>query len=779
MRLIGCHIESFGKLVDTDFSFDGSFCPICADNGSGKTTFAAFIKAMLYGLPSNRAKDSNRKKYTPWSAGEKPFGGTLIFEDGGRQYRLERVFSPSKETSDESRLFLNTTHEQIECPDSVGEHFLGVDETTFERSLLLVGSPYAHAKATKADSGSIIKKLSGILSAEDDAERLSHAVDSLTDRKKGYRALRGDGGTLNLLAIKRDECTARLAELGRLSETLAQNGEKISKLTDEDLKLKEKIADLDSEYLTALSVENLREKLAQKSKATSEFELVKKEYDELLSSFTREVPSDYEIESARQAGAKLDALTREKESYRFSPENEERLSYLSSFEISDEDFSRLDETVSAQRDVERDIERLSSDPEYISLSKKYSEGKESSTAKKPTLGWQIAVSALLFMIGVPLLFVNVPLGLSAIFISMISAGIFAFLYLKKSSEYRDELSASEREYSGYLLKMTEMNKLLAEKKSLETSYLSMCSEYNVRSIDELRGNVAEKNSLLVEKTKLELKLADAKKESAALCDTLDTFLSVTDTVGDNYKEKLSCLSERVSKLKMLRTRLDLAKRALSEFDGFDTSADELADVRSPDDVRHDIDICRVECERVAAELNSAENVRAVLESKIDKIPELEEELATISEKIDISTKNYEAIDLAIEYLKKAAKELEEGYLPKMQTAFDKYFELFKQDNSPSCYVGRDLAVSYSEGGKTRELSSESSGLRDVIELCARLSLADALFEGKDAFVLMDDPFVNLDDKNIESAICALSNCSHYFQIIYMTCSSSRMPGDDY
>ena len=48
MRLISCHIENFGKLSDFSCEFSGGLNIICEDNGWGKSTFAAFIRAMFY-----------------------------------------------------------------------------------------------------------------------------------------------------------------------------------------------------------------------------------------------------------------------------------------------------------------------------------------------------------------------------------------------------------------------------------------------------------------------------------------------------------------------------------------------------------------------------------------------------------------------------------------------------------------------------------------------------------------------------------------------------------
>ena len=93
MRLLRCHIENFGKLSDRSLEFEPGLNRILAPNGFGKTTLAAFIKAMLFGLPRTSSRDlsaNERKKYMPWQGG--PFGGFLEFEHEGAQYRVTRFF---------------------------------------------------------------------------------------------------------------------------------------------------------------------------------------------------------------------------------------------------------------------------------------------------------------------------------------------------------------------------------------------------------------------------------------------------------------------------------------------------------------------------------------------------------------------------------------------------------------------------------------------------------------------------------------------------------------
>ena len=58
-------------------------------------------------------------------------------------------------------------------------------------------------------------------------------------------------------------------------------------------------------------------------------------------------------------------------------------------------------------------------------------------------------------------------------------------------------------------------------------------------------------------------------------------------------------------------------------------------------------------------------------------------------------------------------------------------------------------------------------------LCMHLALVDALFKEEPVFVILDDPFVNLDDDRTAQALKLLEKLSQRRQILYMTCHSSR------
>ena len=70
---------SFGKLENESIAFHDGLNVVCAPNESGKSTWCAFIKSMLYGVDSSeRAKIGylpDKMRYAPWSGA--PMEGSM------------------------------------------------------------------------------------------------------------------------------------------------------------------------------------------------------------------------------------------------------------------------------------------------------------------------------------------------------------------------------------------------------------------------------------------------------------------------------------------------------------------------------------------------------------------------------------------------------------------------------------------------------------------------------------------------------------------------------
>ena len=138
MRIVSCHIENFGKLHDVSIDFEKGIHTVCEENGWGKSTFAAFIRAMFYGLEGERKRsveDNERKRYQPWQGGI--FGGQLLFEVNGKKYQIARVFR-DKEQADEFELRdAETNLISKEYSKKIGEELFKINRESFMRSIFI------------------------------------------------------------------------------------------------------------------------------------------------------------------------------------------------------------------------------------------------------------------------------------------------------------------------------------------------------------------------------------------------------------------------------------------------------------------------------------------------------------------------------------------------------------------------------------------------------------------------------------------------------------------
>ena len=127
-------MENFGGLSGYHFCPEEPLEYLCAPNGSGKTTFAAFVCAMFYGLGSARTRKNleevPRKKYKPWQQGT--WGGWIRFAAGTKQYRIERTFSEKEREDTFALIDLDTGMVSQDYTENIGEELFGMTKATYQ-----------------------------------------------------------------------------------------------------------------------------------------------------------------------------------------------------------------------------------------------------------------------------------------------------------------------------------------------------------------------------------------------------------------------------------------------------------------------------------------------------------------------------------------------------------------------------------------------------------------------------------------------------------------------
>lgn len=147
------------------------------------------------------------------------------------------------------------------------------------------------------------------------------------------------------------------------------------------------------------------------------------------------------------------------------------------------------------------------------------------------------------------------------------------------------------------------------------------------------------------------------------------------------------------------------------------------------------------------------------------------ELEKIRNSLKASVSTYDALLETQKLLKEAYENLSCKYMEKMKRSFNRYAE--KISDGSNFFIDQNLNVNYDEKGSCKKSDFFSSGYKDLMNFCTRLALVDAMFAEEQPVLVLDDPFVNLDEEKIETARKIVSDISKERQILYFTCHESR------
>lgn len=141
--------------------------------------------------------------------------------------------------------------------------------------------------------------------------------------------------------------------------------------------------------------------------------------------------------------------------------------------------------------------------------------------------------------------------------------------------------------------------------------------------------------------------------------------------------------------------------------------------------------------------------------------------------LEIYNANYNALLKGIELLEKSKESLISRYKQKIEQNFKDYLIKLTDGNISEVMLSDVFEISVYDSGFSRELSSYSSGTKAIIEIALKLAVMDSLFEKEKGFIILDDPFVHLDDKAFENITEKVKELSENIQILYFTCTKNR------
>ena len=839
MKLIRLHIESFGKLQNFSYSFHDGLNTFLEENGWGKSTLAAFIKAMLYGMPasSKQSLDENeRKKYTPWQGGA--YGGSLEFSVATGKYRIERFFG-AKESGDSFTLYdLATNCESHRYSSRIGEELFGIDTDGFARTVYLS----QHAIIAKGDNNSITAKLSDLLDDVDDIGSFDDAIAALDKRRKYYK-MTGERGRIADIEREIAGLGAQIEQLSRIEGTMRQKETELLTLGEI---IKESTASIEDVRSTLRRAGTVRERaalMAQKEKMQKELSALEESAVALNTQLKGKHPTPEEIDAKRrllnsiyESRARINeiaSITTQTEKYEILnsdfagtlPRREE-LAQMLSTNLELQNISHREAGLStptegtathrfarqappAKEEIKALLDALAAE-EATRVAQKEKKGN---TKRTPAIVCLVlaALSAIAGLM-LPVLFI----------LTFVLGGIAIYLFSQKNPQkdtpkesqaqtaarqmlaqygfstegnLRDalmELSLLSRQWhEGQVAEQKRVKSLqvlrtqkqqllcdLQEKFRALDIILPPKNDYR-DDIEALRRDIVRISRASAEADQRNRRREAAIAEQKRLQAELTPFLRYFDPDGKmKPSECLDRVQEWETEYRRVSNRIPQLREEIARFV---TEKNLSANAEQPDVPIPDVDALVTRERAMQKELSEMQNRQAELRSYIgrlaidvERLPEIEATVRSLEEELSIARANSATITNTALFLEEAKTGLSTRYLADMQNSFSALLKALMGETAPESVMDTSFKVKLREGGKTQHPESLSQGWRDAVQLCIRLSLAEALYaEGEKPPIILDDPFVNLDEQRLTAAKQLLATLSNKYQILYLICHEER------
>lgn len=849
MKLLKCHIENFGNIGNMDYEFHDELTEFCENNGFGKTTFASFIKAMFYGLPSYRANAKefpDRKHYYPFNGGK--FGGSLTFEMNGDEYRIERFFGKKSEKEDTLTVYKNNK-KFTDFGNDIGQAVFGLDQESFERTAF-VNSDAIDICAT----GSISAKLNNFVTDIESNNTIDAVINAIEKPKKELKADRGDNGLIKMTRQEISDLTDSIKNLEKIEQSLEESYADSSKLKQT---IRQKEAEIDEIKNRNILIERWQEYEAKSARQSD----ISQSLEDWKERFPHGIPNEDEIAEIRNNSHRIVSLSGKQTAVVFSESKQRELNKLSSIfsdgvpdekslceiknDIDDITTGKAQLNAWARQEHSERFEelkskfekRVPSDAEINSTEKLLERYRELENRQKAQTEVVIdsnkpenpgasrkfilcIIAAIIAVVGFGVLFVNKIIGgiLLGVGIALI-LGI-VFLYPGKSGHNRQTVVIDENAV-----------KLQAEMRQIESSVREFLTQYcyysqngivfdfeilkkdlkdylqNVDKAVTKDKEIERQRQLLSEKsaqvksifTKYDITDNDLQNAYIKLQNMVGTIESLRQDRENSNKNASSIMTEIKECETAVKTVLSKYKIALSEnisaqIDEFTTALKEITRLKG-DSVKIDeeiaeyiskynltekpaqevVDISDMETEltQMRRELAAMESRIASDESEVENLDDARNRLINAEEKLERYREKYKILSATIKFLKAAEQNMKDKYIAPIRDNFLHFANKIESALGEKISMDQNFNIMFERGGENRSDRHLSAGQRSVCALCFRLALVNNMYENEKPFIIMDDPFVHLDENHMERTRKTVKELSRENQIIYFSCHGSR------
>ena len=818
MKIKECHIKGFGIYKNKDFHFD-DLSQFMSLNGTGKSTLADFIKYMLYDLP----KKEDRIKYAPFD--NDSYGGSLIIIHDGKEYRIEKDFDKKTSTKDQERIYINSQETNLK---SLGNFLFKIDLEGFSKTIFINSTDL-----NISSSSSINLKLNNLVSKTEEDFDLKKVIDKLNDEAKLYGTRAKTSSLLLKSTEELNEKSTELKQLKEIQNILPKKYDELRLKEDSynlicnEIKEKEEInskAIIYEQYKNKkLEIEELKENVSNlKNKFSKllnkeEINQIEEEIDSynlLNKSINNEFNNSVELE-------KLNNLFKnESELLNKIGDVDKKIRELDLLKSKKNDANLIiineDDKIRFEKiDVESEISNAKSlMQEYKDLNEKIVLNNETkNNNKKNNLNIFLIPSFSILIIGIVLLILNniIP-GVIISIIGFLISVIILFLNYKPK---KNDVNESDSLLKEYRLKEKELNDILARYRYNDDTYESklnhLINDYDKYIINLNHNEEIIKNNELLNENINSLKTEIEAFLNIYLNNEYDEYVDALKIIYNKYNRYIYLLNEKetfdlinkenINKLNHLKNIL--GKRSIELNINFNELKDYLDNMNNnlisinllnerinkdeenlnkyiiDNDININLNYEKIDLNSLIIsrddlnkEIISLKNEIDNYDNLVERIPYLEAECINLEEKIKNYKHKAKIISLVVENLEEADNSLKEKYIKPLKDKFVKYANILDSILKDNISFDSNFNLKLIRNGNLFNDVHLSKGEATIAMLCYRLALIDIMYENK-PFIILDDPFVNLDEPNLKNALKLIKEISNDTQILYFTCIDGR------
>ena len=712
---------SFGCLEQAVLELGPGLNLLEAPNESGKSTWASFIRLMLYGLDTRDRDKKNyladKNRYQPWSGA--PMEGEILVEAQGQDIILRRFlvkntpfggFSAQYAASGEPVPGMTGTN----C----GEMLLGVGREVFERSAFL-GQGGLVTPAPELE-----RRIAALVSTGQEDVSYTQTADQLREWLN-RRQVNKSVGLIPKLEEELQETDGVLARLDGLTGQIARYEE-------ERVRLEGQLRELEGDRQTHIRLKS-RELNQRFGQAQQELDAAQAHWDRLERD-RRRMGTIPPRETLKQAQGELQ--------------------YLKAL---DDEIRRGEPALAGARQEQEQAEEQARDPYFGGLTGEQAVHKAQQELEK---GQALEIRQ------------KRPRMMIFMFLLL---GVFNLCQCIRERNLVFGIGALAV-WTIALVLWTRVRKAAQEQKTLLDSY----KVEKLEDLLPLAENYKARWDILEEKMRqvdtVQRALDDHKRRRergrAGLLDFVHTFApEVSDLFG--CSAALSRALGMEDRLREARDRLALTRRRRDDLVAqgakeFDT----LEALRTPDRTLPEVHLQIAETGRLLEEVKQKLNTALGEQKAVGDPAALAARREALQERLNARTMEHQAITMALEALESASRQMQERFSPALNRRTGELVHRLTGGRYEQVTLSRELEASALPTGGIvpRRALALSGGTADQIYFALRLAVCQlCLPEDDPAPLVLDDALLAFDGQRLEQALDLLLELAGERQILLLTC----------